>query len=304
MQPVRPTRRASTACPTEAMYKRPDGIVDFDKEICIGCKACMAACPYDAIFINPDDHSAEKCNFCAHRIDVGLEPACVVGVPDRSDHRRRLQRPDLEGRAASWRATRRRSDGPRRRRGRSVFYLGAHQATLDPLAAARPEGGLYMWASRAQPTPQHVIAGHPHGATVVGGGTALLRHPPPCAMGLAGQPLHVDQEHRRRRVPGGRAARADRSARLVGRGHCDGSAPVSALVFLGITGVLLIWDLEAPARFYLIFTRPQWRSWLVKGAFIIGGYGGIVVLYLAASVLGVRVGQQVLGVLGIAARPR
>src|SRR6476620_931186 len=65
-----------TACPTAAMFKRADGIVDFDKSICIGCKACMAACPYDAIFINPEDHSAEKCNFCAHRIDVGLEPAC------------------------------------------------------------------------------------------------------------------------------------------------------------------------------------------------------------------------------------
>ena len=69
------------ACPTAAMYRRPDGIVDFDKEACIGCKACIAACPYDAIFINPEDHSAEKCNFCAHRLDVGLEPACVVVCP-------------------------------------------------------------------------------------------------------------------------------------------------------------------------------------------------------------------------------
>jgi Fe-S-cluster-containing dehydrogenase component len=39
------------ACPTGAMYQREDGIVDFNKAICIGCKACMAACPYDAIFI-------------------------------------------------------------------------------------------------------------------------------------------------------------------------------------------------------------------------------------------------------------
>ena len=61
------------ACPTQAMYRREDGIVDFDKGICIGCKACMAACPYDAIFINPEDHSAEKCNMCAHRLDMGLE---------------------------------------------------------------------------------------------------------------------------------------------------------------------------------------------------------------------------------------
>jgi len=69
------------ACPTSAMYRRKDGIVDFDKNICIGCKACIAACPYDAIFINPEDHSAEKCNFCAHRLEVGLEPACVVVCP-------------------------------------------------------------------------------------------------------------------------------------------------------------------------------------------------------------------------------
>src|SRR3954447_13480828 len=69
------------ACPTAAMFKRADGIVDFDKSICIGCKACMAACPYDAIFINPEDHSAEKCNFCAHRLDVGLEPPRVPPSP-------------------------------------------------------------------------------------------------------------------------------------------------------------------------------------------------------------------------------
>src|SRR6266496_5778519 len=72
------------ACPTGAMFTRPDGIVDFDKGACIGCKACMAACPYDAIFINPEDHSAEKCNFCAHRIDAGLEPACVVVCPTQA----------------------------------------------------------------------------------------------------------------------------------------------------------------------------------------------------------------------------
>src|SRR5436309_15761229 len=62
-------------------FQAEDGIRDFDKSICIGCKACMAACPYDAIFINPEDHSAAKCNFCAHRIDLGLEPACVVVCP-------------------------------------------------------------------------------------------------------------------------------------------------------------------------------------------------------------------------------
>ena len=71
----------TTACPTQAMYRRPDGIIDFDKSVCIGCKACIAACPYDAIFINPEDNSAEKCNLCAHRLEAGLEPACVTVCP-------------------------------------------------------------------------------------------------------------------------------------------------------------------------------------------------------------------------------
>ncbi|MCZ7685019.1 MAG: 4Fe-4S dicluster domain-containing protein [Sandaracinaceae bacterium] len=68
-------------CPTQAMYQRDDGIVEFDKDACIGCKACMQACPYDAIYVDPETHTAAKCHFCAHRTDLGLEPACAVVCP-------------------------------------------------------------------------------------------------------------------------------------------------------------------------------------------------------------------------------
>ena len=71
-------------CPTEALFIRDDGIVDFDNERCIGCKMCMQACPYDAIYIDENTHTAAKCNFCAHRIDAGLEPACVQVCPTQS----------------------------------------------------------------------------------------------------------------------------------------------------------------------------------------------------------------------------
>ena len=72
------------------------------------------------------------------------------------------------------------------------------------------------------------------------------------------------------------------------------AAPALALALLAVTGVLLIADLKHPARFYLIFTRRQWRSWLVRGAFVIGGYSGVVALYLLAAVAGQTAARQVL----------
>src|SRR6476646_6379520 len=68
-------------CQVSAMYQRDDGIVEFNPDACIGCKACLQACPYDAIYIDPDSGTAAKCHYCAHRTDVGLEPACVVVCP-------------------------------------------------------------------------------------------------------------------------------------------------------------------------------------------------------------------------------
>ena len=65
-------------CPTGATYKRPqDGIVVIDTGVCIGCKYCIQACPYDARFLNPVTGFADKCDFCIHRVSKGLDPSCV-----------------------------------------------------------------------------------------------------------------------------------------------------------------------------------------------------------------------------------
>lgn len=67
-----------SVCPTGATYKRSqDGIVVVDSGLCIGCKYCILACPYDARYLNPVTRVVDKCDFCIHRVEKGLEPACV-----------------------------------------------------------------------------------------------------------------------------------------------------------------------------------------------------------------------------------
>ena len=285
-----------TACPTTAMFKRNDGIVDFDKSICIGCKACMAACPYDAIFINPDDHSAEKCNFCAHRIDMQLEPACVVVCPTQA-----ILVGDLND-ADSYVAqiVNRESVAVRRPEKETLpklFYKGAHQATLDPLAAMRPEGGLFMW-SEQQEGPGFVTSGNPNFNN--SSAAALLSYD-------VAHSIPWDWRVSLYTWTKGIASGVYMIASLLvllGVLRVDNSiwlwaTPIISGGFLAITGALLLWDLEHPERFYLIFTKPQWRSWLVKGAFIIAGYSLVLLLHFIASWVGSRSFQTSLMIAGV-----
>jgi NADPH-dependent glutamate synthase beta subunit-like oxidoreductase/Fe-S-cluster-containing dehydrogenase component len=70
------------ACPAGAMKKRPrDGIVYVDPLLCIGCKNCIAACPWGSVQWDPEKRQAIKCDFCMDRIDQGLKPACVTVCP-------------------------------------------------------------------------------------------------------------------------------------------------------------------------------------------------------------------------------
>jgi tetrathionate reductase subunit B len=76
---------------TGATYKRPDGMILIDMDLCIGCYKCIDACPYGVRFINPNaklkrpdrekDLGIGKCTFCEHRVDNGIEPSCVQACP-------------------------------------------------------------------------------------------------------------------------------------------------------------------------------------------------------------------------------
>ncbi len=84
-------------CPTGATCKRAeDGIVVTDPDICIGCKYCILACPYDARFLNPVTGAADKCDFCLHRVSQGLQPACVETCIGRARIFGDLNDPDSE----------------------------------------------------------------------------------------------------------------------------------------------------------------------------------------------------------------
>ena len=74
------------ACPNEALVKREDGPVILIENNCNGCQACINACPYDVIHYNEQKNIIEKCNFCVHRIDQGLEPFCVVCCEGQAIH--------------------------------------------------------------------------------------------------------------------------------------------------------------------------------------------------------------------------
>ena len=64
-------------CPTNAIKKRPDGIVYIDKSLCTGCQSCAEVCPYDAIDFHPYQNWAEICDLCVERLDEGLPPFCI-----------------------------------------------------------------------------------------------------------------------------------------------------------------------------------------------------------------------------------
>jgi Fe-S-cluster-containing dehydrogenase component/formate-dependent nitrite reductase membrane component NrfD len=271
-----------TACPTAAMFKRADGIVDFDKSICIGCKACMAACPYDAIFINPQDHSAEKCNFCAHRIDVGLEPACVVVCPtqailigdmnDQSSYVAQI----VNREAVNVRR-------PEKETLPKLFYKGAHQATLDPLAARRPEAGLFMWSEQRE-SHEHVVSGNPTYSNT--SAAALLSYD---VAHTIPWDWRVSLYTWTKGIASGVYLVA---ALLMLFGFIYGNSPlwlwftpIMSGGFLALTGGLLIWDLEHPERFYMIFTKAQSKSWLVKGAYIIAAYSAVLAAHFVISIV-------------------
>ena len=98
-------------CPVGATYQTPDGVVLVDRTWCIGCGYCIMGCPYGVRFFHPVYHTAEKCNFCYHRITKGLKTACVEACPFGARQIGNLKDPRRSGHEDHHDRTRRRAEG-------------------------------------------------------------------------------------------------------------------------------------------------------------------------------------------------
>jgi len=291
-------------CPTGAMYQRDDGIVEFNKDACIGCKACMQACPYDAIHIDPETNTASKCHFCAHRIEVGLEPSCAVVCPTHAIIAGDMDDPDSE---IAQVLSREKVSVRKPEQGTSpkVFYIDGAAVSLVPTATERtPES--YQWADVLPLHPgDHSSHGASHGAPPAPRKNregVALRAPQPQGLPTAGpimlggsQASHMVQVgyNAQHKIPWHWPVPAYLVTKGIGTGiflllamiFGLGLAPFDPLtavvggmistVFMLATTALLVIDLERPERFLYILLRPQWRSWLTRGAIFLMGFSTI-----------------------------
>ena len=297
-------------CPTQAMYQRADGIVEFDNSLCIGCKACMQACPYDAIYIDPESRTAAKCHYCAHRTDIGLEPACVVVCPEHA-----IIAGDMNDPASEISTLLARQDvtvrKPEQGTAPKLFYIEGSDVAMHPTATERAPQ-TFMWADVL---PLHAPAGNGHhnGHTPVPAvatrtaksGVALRQGQPqgqpwqgPIQLGgtMAEQMVQVGYNFQHK-IPWHWPVPAYLVTKGLGAGlfmlmalgwgldlvpHDGLTALVGgflSLLFIGLTTGLLVYDLEQPQRFLYILLHPQWRSWLTRGAVLLIGLSTITAMW-------------------------
>ncbi len=294
-------------CPVEALFFRDDGIVDFDKDRCIGCKSCMQACPYDALYIDPENHTAAKCNYCAHRVDVGLEPACVNVCPEHAIISGDMENPNSEisqllGREQVTVRKGAKGTVP------NLFYIDGDEASLNPTATEKSDD--YFWSSQAHGVGHYAKAAEKlafsNGDVVQALMEASNQSATAGEIAEKGPSKSIDLMLGKARrvydapdkgilwgweVSGYVLTKAISAgaflvpflAVLFGWASVNPLIEWSglgiSLVFLAATGLLLIKDLDRPDRFLNVLFRPQWGSWLVKGGYIITFFGGFLTLW-------------------------
>ncbi len=269
-------------CPTGALQKRADGVVDLDRDACVGCRACLQACPYEALHFDDSRGVASKCHFCAHRVEKSLAPACVSVCPTQALLPVDLHDP-ADRQAAAVREGRTTVRRPEFETGPNVHYVAASPLALVPEAAHRDSA--WLWAERTPGRPEVVGVG-PDGARVVL------------------EPVH--------RVPWGWHV----TTFLLVKGAESGlaflapltelePAVVSGIAAVGtaVVAALMVADLGRPERFLYLLTRGNPKSWLVRGAWLLMVYGTVQGFAFVGALLGATGLAEALGWAGAAMAP-
>jgi Fe-S-cluster-containing dehydrogenase component/formate-dependent nitrite reductase membrane component NrfD len=302
-------------CPTTALFKRPDGIVDFDSNRCIGCKACMQACPYDAIYIDPTTHTAAKCNYCAHRTDRGLLPSCVIVCPVKAIIAGDLEDPGSEIAQTLAREqvqVRRPDQGTRPQ----VYYVGADETAITPGLAAQPS--RYMWSELGPQNADLEPKGYTGPIPMATRSPSTRNVAEPSWISLESIPVapRTDTTHAVTvyDVPHPKPWGWKVSTYLWTKSIAAGVFMVAAALFLAgresavmVTGggllaglftantaALLVWDLKRPDRFWRVLLTPNPRSWLVWGAYILNVFGAVAGIVFLLGLLDADAAARVL----------
>jgi Fe-S-cluster-containing dehydrogenase component/formate-dependent nitrite reductase membrane component NrfD len=251
-------------CPTVALFRRPDGIVDFDHERCIGCKSCMQACPYDALYIDPDRNTAAKCNFDASRVEMGYKPACEVVCPTQAILSGDLDDPNslVSRRIALEKVSVRK---PEKGTKPKLFYVGVDGDLLNP-TMMEPQT-TYFWADKDPGEDLYALKM-----------TAPDRPIPGVAREVYDVPHMIPWGKRIASYLWTKSISAGvvlMSALFLNMGFEQDAAvlgvigPLVSLLFLAATMALLVLDLKKPSRFFFLLTRPNLNSWLVLGGYVL-----------------------------------
>jgi Fe-S-cluster-containing dehydrogenase component/formate-dependent nitrite reductase membrane component NrfD len=263
-------------CPTSALYRRADGIVDFDNRRCIGCKACMQACPYDALYIDPNNNTAAKCNFCAHRVEKSLEPACVIVCPTQAILAGDLDNPgsNVSQVVATQKVSVRK---PQKGTQPKLFYVGIEGDLLEPTRLSRED--TYLWSDRRDRLAEKTNDGiNPAGA--LAREVYDVPHPAPWGWKIAAY-LWT------KAIAAGILLVAAMLLSFGGQASAplfNVVCPALALAGLAATSALLIFDLKRPDRFFYLITKPNLRSWLVIGTYFLIGYGALGTAWLLCGI--------------------
>jgi formate-dependent nitrite reductase membrane component NrfD len=239
--------------------------------------------------MDPDDGTAAKCHFCAHRTEVGLEPACVIVCPEHAIIAGDLSDPQSEvALLVAHEPVRVRK--PEQGTQPKLYYIDSDESAIVP-TAARHES-IYMWSQR--------------NAAVHGGGAVYPTDSPLLRKNALAA---YDVSHARPwgwQVPaycwtksiGSGALAVPAIAMALGRLSGDRVRDIAlatvALLFTALTTVLLVWDLDHKERFLRVVFTPQSKSWLARGAFILIAYSGLCGVFWLAAVARVSVATSIL----------